>query len=407
MPEPDIEFRDGYPVFPVGHFVQSVNALLDETMPFVWVSGEISGFKQSAAGHLYFSLKDDSAALSCACFRGNASRLRFQPEDGLEVIAGGTPEIYKERGSFQLIVRQMDPLGSGALALAFAQLKQKLQSEGLFDADRKKELPGYPRTVGIVTSPTGSVIRDILSVSGRRNPGIDIVVSPSLVQGNAAEQQLIRAIKKLDRHPGIDVIIVARGGGSLEDLWPFNTEGVARAIADCTLPVVSAVGHETDFTISDFVADVRAPTPSAAAELLFPDRIELQRQLVERCQRLDRRLQSRLNTERQRLDDRRTQLRDPGRSVGWRRERLETAYARLGRGIGGRVEQRASALAGLSGRLHTVSPLQVLARGFAYPYDPGTGTHISSTKRLKPGDQLAVQLQDGVVQTKVELIEPK
>ena len=259
----------------ISEFTDALRGLLDDSFGDFWLSGELSGCKLSAAGHYYFTLKDERAQLRCACFRGNARFLKFKPQDGVAVLARGHVDLYAERGDLQFIVEALEPQGHGALQLAFEQLKKKLAAEGLFAQERKRELPKLPRRIGIVTSPTGAVIQDMLNVLARRFPGLHIRLYPALVQGEGSTEAVCRGIDYFSKTKWAEVLIVARGGGSLEDLWTFNDEAVARAIAGCSIPVISAIGHETDFTIADFVADLRAPTPSAAAELVVCTRQQL------------------------------------------------------------------------------------------------------------------------------------
>jgi len=259
----------------VSEFAEALRGFLDGEFGMFWLSGEISGCKMSPAGHYYFTLKDDKAQLRCACFRGSARFLKFKPQDGVAVLARGRADLYAERGDLQFIVEAIEPQGHGALQLAFEQLKKRLAAEGLFAQERKRPLPKLPARIGIVTSPTGSVIRDMLNVLARRFPGLHIRLYPALVQGDGSIDAVCRGIEYFGRSGWAEVVIVARGGGSLEDLWTFNQESVARAIVNCSVPVISAIGHETDFTIADFVADLRAPTPSAAAELVICTRQQL------------------------------------------------------------------------------------------------------------------------------------
>ncbi len=247
---------------------EEIRSLLEKQFPQVWVTGEVSNFRAASSGHFYFTLKDAKAQLRAVCFRNQARYLKFKPQDGISLIARGRLSVYEARGEYQLYVEYLEPAGVGALQLAFEQLKQKLAAEGLFDAARKKPLPLLPRGVGVVTSPTGAVIRDILRILRRRFRNMNVLLYPVKVQGEGAAGEIVEGIQYFNRHPVVDVMIVARGGGSLEDLWAFNEESVARAMAASKIPVISAVGHETDFTIADFVADLRAPTPSAAAELV-------------------------------------------------------------------------------------------------------------------------------------------
>ncbi|HEY6000461.1 MAG TPA: exodeoxyribonuclease VII large subunit, partial [bacterium] len=289
-------------IWTVTELNRAAGELLEETFPRVWVEGEISNWKLYPSGHAYFSLKDDGGQVSAVLFRAGSKGLRFEPKDGLAVLALGRVGIYPQRGQFQLIVEELEPKGKGALQLAFEQLREKLQREGLFEAARKRPLPALPRTVGVVTSPTGAVIRDILTVLGRRFPNLRVLLNPVRVQGEGAAGEIAAAIAEFDRRGDVDVLIVGRGGGSMEDLWAFNEEVVARAIAACGVPVISAVGHETDFTIADFVADLRAPTPSAAAELVVESKEALEERLGMLARRLRAGVGERLRGARHRLD---------------------------------------------------------------------------------------------------------
>ncbi|MCB1019355.1 MAG: exodeoxyribonuclease VII large subunit, partial [Acidobacteria bacterium] len=263
-------------IFSVGELTAVIRGLLEDVFGGCWVSGEISNCRRAPSGHYYFTLKDSEAQLKCVCFRQNALYLKVKPQDGLEIVARGRLSVYEARGEYQLYVEAIEPRGYGALQLAFEQLKKKLDAEGLFDDDRKRPLPRFPRRVGIVTSPSGAAIADMVRILERRCPGLHIRLYPAQVQGEAAAGEIVRALRWFSESGWPDVVIAGRGGGSLEDLWAFNEEAVARAIAECAVPVVSAVGHQTDFTIADFVADLRAPTPSAAAELVAPSLQDLQ-----------------------------------------------------------------------------------------------------------------------------------
>ena len=292
-------------IFTVSELNVAVKALLESQFPDVWVAGEVSNFRAAASGHFYFTLKDASAQLKAVCFRNQARYLKFKPRDGLSVIARGRLGVYEARGEYQLYVEYLEPAGVGALQLAFEQLKQKLAAEGLFDLARKKPLPVLPRSIGVVTSPDGAAVRDILRVLKRRFPNMNVLLYPAKVQGDEAAGEIVEGIEYFNQHPIVDVLIVGRGGGSLEDLWPFNEERVARAIAASNIPVISAVGHETDFTIADFAADLRAPTPSAAAELAVHRREDFMAEVENRVHRMSQNFRLKLAEARQQF----TQLR--------------------------------------------------------------------------------------------------
>ncbi len=266
-------------IYTVSSLTREIRERLETYFPLVWVSGEVSNLRQPVSGHYYFTLKDANAQLRAVLFKGDHLHLRYKPEEGRQILCRGRVTVYEARGDYQLIVDYLEPAGLGALAQAFEALKTRLAAEGLFDAAHKSPLPFLPRRLALITSPTGAAVRDFLRLLKGRFPFVQVLIYPVKVQGPEAAGEIVRALRDLPRYPGVEVIILARGGGSLEDLWPFNEEAVARAIYRCPLPVVSAVGHEVDFTISDFVADVRAPTPSAAVELVVPDRLELERRL--------------------------------------------------------------------------------------------------------------------------------
>ena len=290
-------------IFSISELSREIKDLLERQYKDVWVTGEVSNFRPAASGHLYFTLKDATAQLRAVCFRNQARYLKFKPQDGIAVIARGHLSVYEARGEYQLYVEYLEPAGLGALQLAFEQLKQKLAAEGLFETARKKPLPVLPRTIGVVTSPTGAVIRDILRVLRRRFRNMDVLLYPVKVQGEGAAEEIVEGLKYFNREQNAEVIIVARGGGSLEDLWAFNEEVVARAIAASGIPVISAVGHETDFTIADFVADLRAPTPSAAAELVVHRKQDFVAELENRARHMAQMIRLQLSEARQRLTE--------------------------------------------------------------------------------------------------------
>lgn len=432
-------------VLTVSQLNQRARHLLEDVFPQVWVEGEISNLARPASGHLYFTLKDSQAQVRCALFRQNALKVRQALRDGLAVKVRGKVSLFEGRGDYQMIADAVEPAGDGALRLAFEALKEKLAGEGLFATERKRPLPAHPQRVGIVTSPTGAVIRDIISVFRRRAPQVSLTLVPTAVQGREATAQILRALALADAQ-GFDALILARGGGSLEDLWCFNEEAVARAVAACKTPIVSAVGHETDVSISDFVADVRAPTPSAAAELLAPDssglrqRLEgLERRLLLRMRqliahqhlRLDgltRRLRhpgERLRQQAQRLDDlemrlqraldrqvsqRRERLarletrlaaQHPGRALGLLRQRLDALAARLPRAMRETLGTRRLELQSQVQTLHAFSPLATLGRGYSILLDE-RGQAIRSASQTQPGQRLKARLGEGELEVRVE-----
>lgn len=369
----------------------------DENLANIFISGEISNFTNHyRTGHLYFTLKDDSAAVRAVMFNSSAKRLKFMPEDGMKVIARGRVSVYEASGQYQLYVDDMQPDGVGALNLAYEQLKEKLQKEGLFSELHKKPLPPYPEKVGVITSPTGAAVRDIINVLGRRFPYAEIVFCPVLVQGDGAHLQLTDAVNLFNSERAADVIIIGRGGGSIEDLWEFNDEGLARAVYNSEIPVISAVGHETDFTICDFVADMRAPTPSAAAELAVPDANELQYALSALKNRMFLNVSSGIADRRSRLEYLTSKgvLKSPDEMLSNRSQRLDTAFSKMlssyENRIGGKKVEFISAATALS----KLDPMSVLMRGFAFVSDK-SGKNVYSSQALAKGDKINVKFHDG------------
>lgn len=369
----------------------------DENLANIFISGEISNFTNHyRTGHLYFTLKDDSAAVRAVMFNSSAKRLKFMPEDGMKVIARGRVSVYEASGQYQLYVDDMQPDGVGALNLAYEQLKEKLQKEGLFSELHKKPLPPYPEKVGVITSPTGAAVRDIINVLGRRFPYAEIVFCPVLVQGEGAHLQLTDAVNLFNSERAADVIIIGRGGGSIEDLWEFNDEGLARAVYNSEIPVISAVGHETDFTICDFVADMRAPTPSAAAELAVPDANELQYALSALKNRMFLNVSSGIADKRSRLEylTSKGALKSPDEMLSNRSQRLDTAFSKMlssyENRIGGKKVEFISAATALS----KLDPMSVLMRGFAFVSDK-SGKNVCSSQALAKGDKINVRFHDG------------
>ncbi len=393
------------PVYTVSEINRIVKELIrrDPRLRELWVAGELSNFTHHRSGHMYFTLKDSSSALRCVFFRGDNSRCPFKPEDGMEVLLYGNVSVYEPGGAYQFYVTEMEPAGMGSLYLAVEQLKKKLEAEGLFREEHKQPLPALPRRIGVVTSPTGAALQDILTTARQRFPHVAIVVAESLVQGDGAAADIVRAIELLNAREGIELIIVARGGGSLEDLAPFNSEAVARAIFRSRLPVISAVGHETDFTIADFAADLRAATPTAAAAAALP-RLE---ELLRRGERLRERsalaLQQRLQREKQLLDYtvtarfyRRPQerLRRAGEELSRMGQRLERATLRC-------LEMKGLSLGALGDRLEGVSPLKLMARGYSFCRDE-EGRAVRSVSGLAVGQRLRLSFRDGTARCRIE-----
>lgn len=386
----------------VSALVALLQELVEDNFVEVLVKGELSNVSLPASGHCYFTLKDQKAQLRCAMFRGQLRGLRFKPEEGMSVYCQARVSIYPQRGDLQLIVEHLEPQGVGQLQLAFEQLKNKLQQEGLFAEGRKQRLPDFPRTVGVVTSPTGAAIRDILNILKRRTTGLNVLLAPVQVQGEGAAAQISAAIKMFNQHAQADVLIVGRGGGSREDLWAFNEEVVARAIAASAIPVISAVGHEVDFSIADMVADLRAPTPSAAAELVAKNRLELERHLDQLVLRLGMQMKNRLTLLDSRLTGLQRRLRPPQQIIHLQKQKLEQYSDRLVAAMQRVLREQESRLSGLAGRLHALSPLAVLGRGYAIVKQENTGNVVTSTDDVELGESLDIMLTHGRLKATVE-----
>ena len=379
----------------------------DGRLTDIYASGEISNFTDHyRSGHLYFSLKDEKSVIKAVMFSGAARRLRFRPKDGMRVIVRGRVSVYEPSGQYQFYVEEMQPDGLGALSLAFEQMKEKLSKEGLFSEEYKKPIPRFPQRVGIITSPTGAAVQDMLNILSRRWPAAELVFCPVLVQGDGAPKQLTDAVRLMNEQNAADVILIGRGGGSAEDLAAFNDEGLARAIFASHIPVISAVGHETDFTICDFVADLRAPTPSAAAELAVPDGAEVRMQLDMLVQRMRQAEESLLNYNRQMLDTVASArvLREPQALLLAQRQQLESVMQRLKAAGQNRTMTAAAQLTELSGRLDAMSPLKVLSRGYAI-LSHQDGSTVSAVRDIEPGEVLSAKLSDGTLRMSVLDIE--
>lgn len=393
----------------VGQLVAGLKGLLEEQVGRVWVVGEISNLHRARSGHCYFTLKDEEGQLRAALFRGNAQRVPFELEEGLEVVAEAEVSIYAARGDLQLLVRSLEPRGVGALQLAFEQLRRRLEAAGLFDEARKRPIPTHPRRLGVVASPTSAAVRDVLQVAARRFPATPILISPCLVQGAAAPAQIVAALARLALVPDVDVILVVRGGGSIEDLQAFNTEQVARAIVSCPRPVISGVGHETDLTIADLAADARAPTPSAAAMQALPDRQALARLVARDVSRLAEALGRRVEHARLRVD-RLAQLlraRSPQARVALARTREARAQSAARQSIATRLDRSRRRLAQAVARLDALSPLAVLGRGYAIVRHEPDGRIVRSARELALGDRLDLRLGAGSVGAEVTRVDPE
>jgi len=381
-------------IYPVGAVVAGVRRLLEERVGSIWVVGEVSNLRRVASGHTYFTLKDAEGQLRAALFRGSARRLAFEPEDGLEVLVYGEITVYGERGELQIVVRELEPRGVGALQLAFEQLRRRLDAEGLFAAARKRELPRVPRRVGIATSASGAALRDVLEVAGRRLPGLPLLLAACRVQGLGAEHTLADALELLAKYGDVDVILLVRGGGSLEDLQPFNSESLARAIAACGVPIVAGIGHEIDVTIADLVADARAPTPSAAAELAIPDARALAGGLARARDRLVRGMRRAFERQRAawRAGDAALRAHAPAQRVALGRERLAAAQRGLSRAVSSVLERRRARLARGAVALDSLSPLAVLGRGYALVRRTRDGAIVRDAGDAPPGEALGVRV---------------
>jgi len=386
----------------ISELTRRIKGDLETSFSDVWVVGEITGVRIPSSGHVYFSLKDKGAQVRAVFFKSGSRFLKFRPTDGLEVIVRGHLTVYESRGEYQIIVEYMEPKGVGALQLAFLQMREKLDKEGLFDPAHKRPLPLYPKRVGVVTSPTGAAIRDILNILKRRAPGVQVLLAPASVQGEAAPSEIASAIKSLNEYGGLDVIIVGRGGGSIEDLAAFNTETVARAIHGSAIPAISAVGHEVDFTIADFVADMRAPTPSAAAELVAKSEAEVARLLAALSGRLATSATHTLRYARSRLDAETRALGDPRKAVRERYLWLDDRTRRLMLGMDYGMRARRQRFEAFAGRLGALEPLRPLARGFAIARKlPGLEV-IKEAGQVEVGDRLSIMLAKDELVCRVE-----
>jgi len=440
-------------VWTVRALVSAVRSLVERQYSDCWVEGEISNLRIPDSGHLYFTLKEENAQIRVVMFRSSARLLRFRPENGLHVTVRGRITVYEERGELQISAEFMEPQGAGALQLAFEQLKAKLQAEGLFEDSRKKAIPRLPRRIGIITSPQGAALQDILNILARRHHSANVLIFPAQVQGDAAADEVMAGLRHFNRSRAVEVIIIARGGGSVEDLAAFNHEGLARAVAESEIPVISAIGHETDFTIVDFVADLRAPTPSAAAELVICSRQEIEAQAEELRQRLERAFRYRLlmarqeltqlaqhgafgrmmdgiNRRQQKLDDQRFRLENAQRRIleRWRRrwewasaavrhydarrrlatvrQRLDSEVAKLAAAVNARLLANRAVLDRRVASLEALSPVAILNRGYALVFDTN-GQLVKDAARLKAGDEVSARLARGRVRARVTRTEPE
>ena len=434
-------------IISVSEINRRAKSILEENFPFVWIQGEVSNFFSAASGHWYFSLKDESSEIRCAMFANKSHRITFEPKDGDHLVLNGTLSIFEGRGQYQIIVEHIELAGEGALLKAFEELKKKLLTEGLFDDSLKKKLPSYPRSIAVVTSPDGAVIQDIINVLSRRSPFFNLTVVPTLVQGEKAAPLICEALNKASNLENIDLIILARGGGSIEDLWAFNNEEVARAIVNCSIPLVSAVGHETDFTISDFVADIRAPTPSIAAEIISQPYSELKETLEGYQGYLLKSVESQFDSQRTRITNLIKRIRHPGdklREIGQKVDYLETALIQemhqkvsfkknqlnlsqlslqqnspqnkvkeakvylqnaskdLLKAFNLKIERKRKLLGELVATIEAVSPLSVLARGYSIISTEPEGKILSSSDQVEIGQTISAVLNKGSIKAEVK-----
>lgn len=452
MPVLNSKSPDPHDIYTISRLNREVRTVLEEVFPTIWVQGEISNLAKPGSGHLYFTLKDSAAQVRCAMFKNRQTGLRFDPENGMQVLARANIGLYEGRGEYQLIIESLEPAGAGALQLAFEALKLKLAAEGLFDEEHKKPLPIFPNTIGIITSATGAAVRDILSILKRRYPSGNIIVYPVPVQGEGAAQKIAKMIYTADNRKECDVLILTRGGGSLEDLWAFNEEIVARAVFSCVTPLVCGVGHEIDFSIADFVADQRAPTPSAAAELISPDAGKVITQLQRYADQLIRSEQQRIIQQQRHITLLSKQITPPGQRLQQLAQRTDEYSLRLTHYIEKQLSQRKMALAEFIGKvnsqnpldkiksqrqllnsldsqfkklikiiiekakqeitalnqmLNTVSPVSTLERGYAIVTDTKTGNILRNTEQVQIGDHLRIRLSKSEIDSTIDKIHEK
>lgn len=405
---PDLKFEDERKVLTVSALNLEARLLVEGGLGTVWVEGEISNLARPSSGHMYWTLKDAQAQVRCAMFRQSARRLQAPIDNGQQVLVKARASVYQARGEFQLIVDYLEETGEGLLRRRFEELKRKLAAEGLFDTERKKALPALPGRIGVVTSPTGAAIRDVLIALRRRFPATSVLIYPTSVQGDGAPEEIVRALALAEARGDCDVVIVTRGGGSIEDLWAFNEEIVARAIAAMSIPVISGIGHETDFTIADFVADVRAPTPSQAAELAVPEQSQLLARLDRHLDHLARSASRRLGDEARKLDAlaHRLSRAHPGVAIRFSHQRLDELEARLGRAVRTRLERFANRLILADRSLASLSPLATLDRGYAIVARQDDGSIVTDSSAVRRGTGIDVALARGRLAATVDRSDP-
>lgn len=393
------------PALTVSEITGKIKSSLEGSFFEIWVRGEVSNCKPASSGHVYFSLKDQNASLAAAAFGWGRKKNAFQVKDGMEVLCHGSISVYPPRGGYQLIVDAIEPVGAGSLQVAFEQLKEKLQKEGLFDRAKKRPIPRYPSKIVVITSPQAAALRDVLTVLKRRAPFIEVLVVPSLVQGEEAAGKLVQAIRVANHYRLGEVILLTRGGGSMEDLWSFNHEELARAVAGSAIPVISAVGHEVDFTISDFVADLRAPTPSAGAEILSQHWVELRERSRQLHERLVTALKRDVILKRRTLEALSARVKSPKDRLREQIQRIDEIESALVRNMNLLIERRKAVLERLMSKLHALSPLNVLSRGYALVQarsEGGAGRVIRTAAEIKSGDRLMLRFSDGEAGVKGE-----
>ena len=395
-------------IYTVTEITREIKGTLEAGFPIVWIEGEISNYLFHSSGHRYFSLKDENAQIRCTLWRYRGEYLRFELEDGMKVTVQGNITVYERNGQYQMDVVDLIPAGVGKLEIAFRELKEKLYREGLFDEEHKKPIPLYPEAIGVVTSPTGAAIRDIIRIIHNRFPGVKIIVRPVRVQGTGAAEEIAQAIKDFNIYKKIDVMIVGRGGGSLEDLWAFNEEVVAQSIYESKIPVVSAVGHEIDFTISDFVADLRAPTPSAAAQMVVPDRKVILEQMETQIRQLDSNLIGIIGYSKQRLKAliESYGLRRPFDIIVQRSQKMDEIYVQLFDSVKNYFEIKLNAISLFKEKLKILSPTSVLKRGYSITRKLPELAVIKNADNLKTDDRVEVRFSKGKIESKVERVDP-
>ena len=377
----------------------------DVLLSDVYIEAEISNFKAHTSGHLYFTLKDSCAAINAVMFRSYAERLKFMPESGMKVVARGYISLYEKTGQYQLYVNSMEPAGIGALYLAYEQLKARLEKAGVFDQKYKKPIPQMPKTVAVITSPTGAAVRDIINVAGRRNPNVEIVIVPTLVQGKNAGPEIVNAIEKVNKWNKADTIILGRGGGSIEDLWAFNEEIVARAIFDSHIPIISAVGHETDFTIADFISDMRAPTPSAGAEIAVPEGNAINEKVVNLYEKITNNIQTRYsnNLSKYKYCINSYGFKNFSNTIFDNEIYVSELFNKIYNNLDGSIKRNKLMLKNCLDNIENKSPLNILKRGYSLAYN-NNGELLKSSKNVSCGDKISVRLNEGSVEAVVESV---